>query len=286
MIRSRHPAASSAAISRSARSFPPGPGGNIETVGLVSIVQNDGSSIDVWVKIWMQIGPSGEPFPNDFSTVPIFAFADRPARDHDRIRGAPGAEAMVGGSRATGGCQHGKDSRRLRSNRRRALYPRGLRKNQARAAKGDGPKRRGRRKRRRQNPRHYYTTGMRELPGKCRIQVNLNATRSRFSRLCVPRTKHKPRLPEDFRQKAGHRPSGAAGLDGQVKPGHAGGGQTEDSVSDDCAVLTYDASCPAKEESHPIRSTPFLLVLGGVPALVAAPLHPGTIAPPPFGPTA
>jgi transposase len=39
-------------------------------------------------------------------------------------------------------------------------------------------KRRGRRKRRRQNPRHHDTTGMRELPGKCRIQVNLNATRS------------------------------------------------------------------------------------------------------------
>ena len=54
----------------------------------------------------------------------------------------------------------------------------GLRKNQARDAKGDGPKRRGRRKRRRQNSRHHYTTGMRELPGKCRIQVNLNATRS------------------------------------------------------------------------------------------------------------
>ena len=88
-------------------------------------------------------------------------------------------------SQGQGGARHGQ------SNRRQAVLPAvlqsrsqpnraGLRKNQARDAKGDGPKRRGRRKRRRQNSRHHYTTGMRELPGKCRIQVNLNATRSRL----------------------------------------------------------------------------------------------------------
>jgi DDE superfamily endonuclease len=46
----------------------------------------------------------------------------------------------------------------------------GLRKNQARDAKGYGPKRRSRRKRRCQNPRHHHTPGMLELPRKCRIQ--------------------------------------------------------------------------------------------------------------------
>ena len=51
----------------------------------------------------------------------------------------------------------------------------GLRKNQARNAKGYGPKRRGRRKRRRSNPRHHHSAGMRELPDECRIQVSLHA---------------------------------------------------------------------------------------------------------------
>jgi hypothetical protein len=38
------------------------------------------------------------------------------------------------------------------------------------------------------------------------LRLKLRAT---FSRLCDPGTKHKLRLPEDFRQKAGHRPSAA-----------------------------------------------------------------------------
>jgi hypothetical protein len=51
----------------------------------------------------------------------------------------------------------------------------GLRKNQARDAKGYGPKRRSRRKRRCRNPRHHHIPGMLELPRKRR---NLNAERS------------------------------------------------------------------------------------------------------------
>jgi len=51
--------------------------------------------------------------------------------------------------------------------------------NQAHDAKSYAPKRRGRRMRRRRYPRHHHTAGMRELPCKCWIQVNLNAKRSR-----------------------------------------------------------------------------------------------------------
>ena len=52
---------------------------------------------------------------------------------------------------------------------------------QARDAKGYGPKRRGCRKRRRYNPRCLPTARMRELLGKCRIQVKLNAKCSRWA---------------------------------------------------------------------------------------------------------
>ena len=44
--------------------------------------------------------------------------------------------------------------------------------------------------------------------------------RTSFSRLCDPGTKHKPRLPEDFRQKAARRPSAAWHLGAALARAH------------------------------------------------------------------